>query len=109
MVHVPTEDPWKYQWICMKTALPHNWMRDAQNIECLLGEVGGWGMAISDYGSQQCEQLVREIGCNAKSTGKTRGVRAAARATSPGFAALIHMVQGQGVNKEPIYTQQCVV
>ena len=38
-----------------------------------------------------------------KSMGKTRGVRAAARATSPGFAALIHMVQGQGEGELPVW------
>ena len=38
-----------------------------------------------------------------KSTGKSRGVRAAARATLPGFAALIHMVQGQGEGELPVW------
>ena len=38
-----------------------------------------------------------------KSTGKTSGVRAAAQATSPGFAALIHMVQGQDERELPVW------
>ena len=42
------------------------------------------------------------FGIAPKGTGKTRSVRAAASATSSGFAALVHMVQGQSERELPV-------
>ena len=46
------------------------------------------------------------FGIAPNSTGKTSSVRAAARAMSPCFATLVHMVQGQSERELPVWASR---